>query len=358
MDEQLNAVIALAAWYSEHKRPMPWRDNPTPYHVLISEFMLQQTQAATVVEYFNRFIKRFPDIRKLARASYEDVLNHWAGLGYYSRALNLHETAKLIAAMDEFPREKEELLALPGIGRYTAGAILSIAFDIPEPLLDANVERVLSRAERVPGSKDFKKQLWLHASVWVNTAYSHNIPPSVINQALMELGATVCKPKTPACPECPLYQTCGARIAGETDKFPPEKPKKEWVTVDEEVYCVFNSESKFLLRKRGGREWRAGLWDLPDTLPAPESKLVFKGAADIRLTVTRHKIFRTSVIYRYKGKMNRLDPEKFYWMSPAELGSPSIPCGPSLLRTMKKVMEILGSGVTGDQQVDEEGRAD
>jgi len=274
MDEQLNAIAALAAWFGEHKRPMPWRDNPTPYNVLISEFMLQQTQVGTVIEYFNRFIKRFPDIRRLARASYEDVLKHWAGLGYYSRALSLHETAKLIAEMDEFPRTKEALLSLPGIGPYTAGAVLSIAFDIPEPLLDANVERVLSRVERVPGSKDFKKQLWLHASVWVNTAYSHNIAPSVINQALMELGATVCKPKNPACTECPLYLACGARTAGETGLYPPEKPKKEWIEVDEEVYCIFNSETKFLLRKRGGHEWRAGLWDLPDTLPVPESRAI------------------------------------------------------------------------------------
>ncbi|OHD54900.1 MAG: hypothetical protein A2Y33_16140 [Spirochaetes bacterium GWF1_51_8] len=359
MDEQLRAVTALAKWFEQNRRKMPWRDDPTPYHVLVSEFMLQQTQVASVIDYFTRFIKRFPSIEALARAPYDEVLKYWAGLGYYARAKSLHETAKRISRMGDFPRTREELLDLPGIGPYTAGAILSIAFDIPEPILDANIERVLSRVERAGEGKDFKKNLWLHASAWVNIAYSHGIAPSVLNQALMELGATVCSPKEPACAECPLFLVCGARYAGQTALYPPSKPKKDWVTVDEEVYCVFNSGMKFLVRKRGEREWRAGLWDLPDILPLPEDKLSFQGAVDLRLTVTHHKIFRTAVVYRYRNKTGPIDREKFRWIGGDELTKEVLPFAPSLLKTMKSVFtEYSYAPEARDEKVDEEGSAE
>jgi A/G-specific adenine glycosylase len=185
----------LLHWYGRHKRELPWRSNPAPYRVWVSEIMLQQTQAKTVLPYYDRFFKRFPDIQSLARASEQEVLALWAGLGYYGRARNLHRAARQI--VDDhggvFPDKLEEILMLPGIGRYTAGAICSIAFNRPLPIVDGNVRRVIRRLHGI-GRRIPESHFWNQASAWVPEGKT-----SAFNQAVMELGALVCLPHRPLC---------------------------------------------------------------------------------------------------------------------------------------------------------------
>src|SRR5512145_3517829 len=192
---------SLLRWYKKHSRALPWRDEPTPYRVWISEIMLQQTQVKTVIPYYNRFLERFPNVETLAKAREEDVLALWAGLGYYSRARNLHKSAALIVhRYGHFPADFDTILALPGIGRYTAGAICSIAFNQPKPILDGNVMRVLARLYGVAGDPRAARpnaRLWKLAEDLVLRAAKTRQPRacSHLNQSLMELGALVCTPK-------------------------------------------------------------------------------------------------------------------------------------------------------------------
>jgi A/G-specific adenine glycosylase len=210
----------LLAWYDGAQRRLPWRVDdrsgraPNPYHVLVSEAMLQQTQVATVIPYFNRFIERFPTLADLAAADEQDVLRLWQGLGYYTRARNLRAAARAVASEygGELPRRRDDLLKLPGVGRYTAGAVASIAFDTRAPILDGNVARVLCRVDRIetdPRERATQDLLWRRAE---------QILPrkrvGAFNTALMELGATVCIPRSPQCLICPVRRHCEAHAAG------------------------------------------------------------------------------------------------------------------------------------------------
>jgi len=253
---------SLAKWYHREKRDLPWRDTQDPYHILVSEFMLQQTQVKTVIPYFERWMQSFPTLQKLAHSREETVLKHWEGLGYYSRARNLHRAAKIIVKVykGKVPDTYDTLIQLPGIGRYTAGAILSIAFDQPVPVLDGNVKRVLSRLFVMPGNgvpAAHENRLWE-----VSAALVPGKRPGDFNQAMMELGATVCLPKKPLCLVCPLQKRCEAQQRGEVDKFP--SPKVQTQTKKIEVSAaVITRGGKVYIQQRLHGGLMGGLWEFP-----------------------------------------------------------------------------------------------
>lgn len=254
---------ALARWFTEAKRDLPWRRRRDAYAIWVSEVMLQQTTVAAVVPFFERFLERFPTVEALARAPLERVLENWAGLGYYRRARHLHACAQAVVSEHggRFPEDEAALLALPGIGPYTAGAIASIAFDRPAPLVDGNVARVLSRIERVEGDPRTgaaKTRLWEIARELVPPAGA-----SVHNQALMELGALVCSPGQAArCGECPVEKLCRAREAGDVARFPELAPRAE-VRARRDLAVVFSRDGRVLLGQRHAEAVWGGLWELP-----------------------------------------------------------------------------------------------
>jgi len=247
-------------WFGKHARDLPWRRSRDPYRVWVSEIMLQQTQVATVGPYFERFVERFPDVPSLAAAREEQVLRLWEGLGYYRRARQMHSAAKNIVAVHggHLPQDRGSLLALPGIGRYTAGAILSIAFDAREPILEANSVRVLSRLlayESDPLRSKGQGLLWSFAEALLPR---NNV--GAFNQALMELGSKLCTPKSPQCHECPVATLCLARKKGVEHVIPAAKKKTSQTDV-REAAVVVRRRGTVLLRRCGADERWAGLWD-------------------------------------------------------------------------------------------------
>ncbi|MEK7690060.1 MAG: A/G-specific adenine glycosylase, partial [Bdellovibrionota bacterium] len=217
-------VMRTCRWFEKRARVLPWRDDPTPYRVWVSEIMLQQTQVSAVVPFFDRFLARFPDVSFLAAAKQEAVLTAWSGLGYYARARNLQKAAQTVVRDrgGALPESREGWLQLPGIGPYTAGAIASIAQGQPEAIVDGNVERVLSRVlglqrgvRALKSTRTFRDQIWKASGEWVRAAHDRKGSPSVANQALMELGATVCAPVSPRCQDCPIGRAgCRAAASG------------------------------------------------------------------------------------------------------------------------------------------------
>jgi A/G-specific adenine glycosylase len=255
-------VDALLAWYRRGHRDLPWRRTRDPYAIWVSEIMLQQTQVATVIPYFERWMARFPTARALAAAPLDEVLTSWAGLGYYARARNLHRAAGEVVARwgGAVPRDTAAVRALPGIGAYTAGAIMSIAFDVPEPIVDGNIIRVLSRVEQLPGAVDdaqLKKHVWALAAELVPAGAA-----SDFNQALMELGALVCTPRTPACARCPLREHCRAHESGAPESYPAPKAKAKPPSV-RAVAIVIERDDALLLLRRPPRGLWGGLWEPP-----------------------------------------------------------------------------------------------
>jgi A/G-specific adenine glycosylase len=249
-------VPALLAWYRSAHRSMPWRDDVSPYRTLVSEIMLQQTRVETVIPYFERFMRDFPTVDALAAAPLERVLERWSGLGYYSRARNLHGAARAIAAAGGFPADAAGLRELPGIGPYTAGAVASIALGLDEALVDGNVERVLCRQMGwAEDPKRIKVRLWDRARAL--------LPPGAagdFNQALMELGATVCTPSRPACLTCPVRASCQG--IGAPERYPQ---KEKAAAVPEATACaaLVRADGRVLLARRPPTGLLAGLWELP-----------------------------------------------------------------------------------------------
>ena len=253
----------LVSWYDKHSRDLPWRrDAHDPYRVWISEALLQQTQVATVIPYYRRFLTRFPSVRALAAANLDDVLKAWEGAGYYARARNLHRAAREIVARFDgrIPATVDELLTLPGIGRYTAGAIASIAFNRDAAVLDGNVTRVLCRYFNLaddPKSAETQKKLW---------KLSEDLLPrgqaSRFNQALMDLGATVCTPRKPNCRACPLNRGCAARRLGIQEKLPAKRKKKALPHHEVAVGIVWK-RGRILIAKRFAKDLLGGLWEFP-----------------------------------------------------------------------------------------------
>jgi A/G-specific adenine glycosylase len=263
----------LLHWFSKNARTLPWRSIPTPYRVWVSEIMLQQTQVATVLPYYDRFLNSFPDIFALAQAKEADLMRHWEGLGYYRRARSMHAAAKQIVDQHDgvFPTEFDQVLALPGIGRYTAGAILSISGDQRFPVLEGNTQRVLSRwvaLRRPPTEPASSKLLWQIADAM--------LPPKkgsgAFNQAAMELGALVCTPRNPSCDVCPVRKHCTAHDQGLETEIPGKLAKikyesrREYAFVIRESASPNNGIARYLMRPLPeGVRW-SGLWDFPRTI--------------------------------------------------------------------------------------------
>ncbi len=252
----------LLSWYDAHQRDLPWRRLHDPYAVWISEIMLQQTVVAAVIPYFEKFMKRFPDVQTLAGAEESAVLQHWEGLGYYSRARNIHKSAKVITQeyQGEFPTSVETLQELPGIGRYTAGAICSFAYDQPAPIVEANTLRLYSRLiglEEDPRAKSGQNQLWEFAELILPRK-----SPGIFNQALMDLGSLVCTPQNPECDQCPVSSGCEAFLNQRQHQIPIPKTRPEITPLTDVSIAVFEGEKVMIRQRMPGERW-AGLWDFP-----------------------------------------------------------------------------------------------
>lgn len=296
---------ALRRWHTRHGRDLPWRNCRDPYKVWISEIMLQQTTVVAVQPYFARFLQRFPNVTALAAASEEDVLRLWEGLGYYSRARNLRKAAQAIVANGgAFSESPEELRLLPGIGRYTAGAIVSFAFDRSAPILEANTLRLYCRLlgfPHDPRTTTGQRLLWSFAEKLVPTK-----SPGEFNQALTDLGATVCTPTEPRCDECPVASCCRA-LAEQTQAEIPVPARRPKITETSEAYVAIESSSRYLIYRRPeGQRW-AGMWDFPrfeltslaKTRPLLERRIaaefgprvtITERLARIKHSVTRYRI--------------------------------------------------------------------
>jgi A/G-specific adenine glycosylase len=252
----------LLAWYDRAARDLPWRRTRDPYAIWLSEIMLQQTRVEQGIPYFHRFLEAFPSVEALAQAPADRVLKAWEGLGYYSRARNLHKAAQVVAREHGgiFPRTVEALNRLPGVGRYTAGAIASIAYGVPAPVLDGNVKRILSRLFNVSTAIDdhaTTQALWARAEALVPRN-----APGEFNQALMDLGATVCTPRNPRCDACPVATHCRARAEGVQEERPVRRPRKP-LPKHELVAGIVRRGGKYLLGKRGPNGMLSGLWEFP-----------------------------------------------------------------------------------------------
>jgi A/G-specific adenine glycosylase len=261
---------ALTRWYDGHRRPLPWRETRDPYAIWISEIMLQQTRVDTVIPYYIRFIYKFPTVEILARAPIGDVLKVWENLGYYARVKNLHKAAGQIAAHFEgrIPERLEEIIGLPGIGRYTAGAILSIAFGQAVPAVDGNVRRVISRLHAIEDSID-EEEVRDRIEALVTTLVPARAPGR-FNQALMELGAVCCTPKSPACPVCPLQDDCRAHLQGLANRLPVRGKKKKVPHREVVAAVIRDEEGRLLLVQRPSDGLLGSLWKFPGGILDPQ----------------------------------------------------------------------------------------
>lgn len=326
----------LLAWYAQHARSLPWRGHADPYAVWVSEIMLQQTRVETVIPYFERWMARFPSLAALAAAAEQDVLHAWEGLGYYSRARSLWRAAHLVMADydGELPRSAEALMRLPGIGRYTAGAIASMAFGQDEPALDGNIRRVLARLFNVEipaRSPEGERVLWQLAQ--------QTLPPGQagdFNQALMDLGSQICTPRAPACERCPLAQNCEAYDLG-VQEHRPVLEKKPPVPHYLVTAAVLVRSGRVLIAKRPANGLLGGLWEFPggkveagETLPAGlRRELVEELAVEVEvgaaLGVFRHAYthFKVTLHAFYcsllAGEPQPLVASELAWVQPAEL---------------------------------------
>ncbi len=346
MTEDPSFAERLLAWYDRSGRKhLPWQRDINPYRVWVSEIMLQQTQVATVIPYFERFMASFPDLRALADADDDAVLAHWSGLGYYARARNLHAAAR--AVRDEhdgvFPSDFDAVVALPGIGRSTAGAILSIASGQRHAILDGNVKRVLARHAAIdgwPGSSAVAKQLWALAE--------DRTPETRVNhytQAIMDLGATLCTRSRPDCAACPVAGDCTARDRGTVERYPGKKPKKDKPLRQTTMVLVVDAGSVYLERRPASGIW-GGLWSLPE--PAEDSlsdwcraRFAVLPAEATRWSTLRHSFSHYDldiepVVLRLSGASRTVaDSEGARWMS-----LDSAPPG-GIAAPVKKLIDVL-----------------
>lgn len=285
----------LLAWYAREKRALPWRKNQDPYRIWLSEIMLQQTRVEAVLPYYERFLSNFPTVSDLAAAPIDTVTNLWAGLGYYSRARNLHAAAGQVVERHggEFPRNFDELLALKGVGGYTAAAIASIAFGAPHAALDGNLERVFAR---LLASLEDPKSKAGHAPI---AALGQELVmlgrPGEVNQAVMDLSSAICLPKNPRCGKCPVAKHCEARRLGIQGELPKKKAKPDKILLNAEAWAVVAREELLLARRRSG-SWLAGMWDLPWRIEKSGAKRAHpsfgeeRASTSVARTITNHKI--------------------------------------------------------------------
>lgn len=301
----------LLDWYRRGHRALPWRLSSDPYRVWVSEIMLQQTRAQAVIPYYERFLARFPTVEALAASHEDEVLALWSGLGYYSRARNLRRAAQAMVVAGGFPRDYESIRALPGIGDYTAAAIASIAYGLPHAVLDGNVLRVVARVENDASdiaSPRTRERFRAIAQGWLDASHAGEF-----NQALMELGATVCLPRNPLCLVCPLAECCRGRQEGPAAQLPVKLRKTEPVAI-EAMLLVVLSRGRVLLRRRHAAARRmAGFWDLPSPDELPSAR-IGKTFGTFRHTITHHHYTFTvaSATVRATG-------DEFRWFTSAEI---------------------------------------
>jgi A/G-specific adenine glycosylase len=304
-------TLRIERWFARHQRPLPWRERYDPYHVWVSEVMLQQTRMEVVLPYFERFLTRFPDVHALAAASDDEVMSAWSGLGYYRRAKMLRDGAAAVVARfaGTIPSTIDELLTIPGIGRYTAGAISSVAFQQRAPIVDGNVTRVLSRVFGLEG------EIWTCATALVDACKS----PRALNQGLMELGALICKPRNPVCLLCPLRDECVALNSGRIHELPPPKAKKMTRELRIPLYLVRDRRGRVLMRRVTGTLMNA-MYHLPhgdtsllDAEPLAATPAELLGT--FRHTVTTRKIEFSVWSATLAGRASKA----FEWIDIAEM---------------------------------------
>ena len=339
----------LLQWFDKHGRhDLPWQHPRMPYRVWLSEIMLQQTQVATVIPYFEKFLLRFPDLNSLAKAALDDVVTLWAGLGYYTRARNLHRTATICSAIhhNELPVTLEELIALPGIGRSTAAAILSQAHDRPFAILDGNVKRTLSRYYGVagwPGLPATEKQLW---------ELSEKLLPNKRNadytQATMDFGATLCTRSKPRCMECPLNESCTAYRENRVSELPQKKPAKKIPTRHTLMVVLVNSENEVLLSRRPAKGVWSGMWSLPEVTQPDEAHALVQQktnstTAHIELPQFQHTFSHYHLMIKpflwrdLKAKHRIAEDDSARWHPLSDLNSVGLPA------PVKKLLESLNT---------------
>lgn len=323
-------------WFDQHGRKhLPWQQQVTPYRVWVSEIMLQQTQVTTVIGYFERFMARFPNVKSLAGATTDEVLQLWTGLGYYARARNLHKAAQQVVNQHdgEFPQTLEEMMVLPGVGRSTAGAILSLASGQNHPILDGNVKRVLSRyyaVEGWPGKREVEQQLWQHAEDNTPNERCHHY-----TQAMMDLGAMICTRSKPACDDCPLQQKCLAYAQGRQADFPGKKPKK--TLPEKQTYMLIPFyQGSVLLNKRPDSGIWGGLWSFAETTNINELPVSLKFMSEAEYSIEQFAPFRhtfshyhldiTPVLLPFKTLPRQVAEGTARWVElgqPLEVGIPT-----------------------------------
>ena len=325
----------LLTWFDGARRDLPWRVppgsprgvRPDPYLVLVSEAMLQQTQVATVISYYRRWIEQFPTVESLADADEQAVLRAWQGLGYYSRARNLRRAAQAIVETHggRVPADVQTLLTLPGVGRYTAGAVASLAYDTAAPILDGNVVRVLCRVDRIeadPRPPAVQTRLWARAEQILPPGR-----PGDFNSAMMELGATVCIPRSPQCLICPVAKACEARAAGVQDRIPPAKKAAPTPLVERSVYVLSRPRpdgvAEYLIEQRPPTGRWAGMWQfltLNESAPPPAGS--FTDLGEVRHALT-HRRYRFRV---FRGEAGAVDLKANQrWSTAAELDQHPMP---------------------------------
>ena len=357
--EHALSADALMAWFRANARPLPWRAEPRePYRVWLSEIMAQQTRVAAVIPYFERWLQRFPTVQALAAAPLDEVLKAWEGLGYYSRARNLHRTARRVCDElgGQFPTDVAGLLTLPGVGRYTAGAIASLAFGRDAAVVDGNVRRVFARVFALPAAKSKDEDLWVLAESL--------LPPGragVFNEALMELGATVCVPRNPKCEDCPLRTNCRAHALGAVEQFPERAPRIPTPERLVHTALVRHVDGRLLLGQRPHDGLLGGLWEFisseygPTACPERSTETdveamvlqrtgvrvrdVGESFAEVRHAFTHFKVRRllhhATAIHDAVGASNAY--VALHWATPAEIDALA------LTRSDRRIAEMLAA---------------
>lgn len=347
----------LLNWYRQNRRQLPWRSTDNPYHIWVSEVMLQQTQVNTVLPYYREFLLQFPDIKSLASADLQDVLKAWEGMGYYARARNLHRAAKIVLQehRGEIPASWEDFKKLPGVGDYIAAAVLSIAYNQPYAVIDGNVKRVLARVFQIEAPVNRSSSYKLFKDVAGRLLDLQN--PSSFNQAMMELGAVVCKPQNPVCGRCPLQPECHAYRVGKVNEYPKRlksKPVPEYHIV---VGVVFK-HNHVLITQRNSEGLLGGLWEFPGGKVRknedPETACIREIKEEVNLMVkidsylsrvkhayTHFKITLDVFCCRYlKGKVRLNGPVDYRWIKLSEIERFPFPkANHKFIPLLKKVME-------------------
>ncbi|HEX7707949.1 MAG TPA: A/G-specific adenine glycosylase [Thermoanaerobaculia bacterium] len=342
-------VRKIESWFLRYQRPLPWRHSYDPYHVWVSEVMLQQTRMEVVLPYFERFIARFPSLSSLAAASEQEVLACWSGLGYYRRARMLHQGAQtVIATGGTVPAGIEALMKLPGIGRYTAGAIASIAWNRKAPIVDGNIARIASRLfgiEESAGSARLMKEAWTVATRLVEACKE----PRLFNQGLMELGALICRPRDPLCSRCPLTAECNAKQTGRQTLLPLPREVKSTYQMRVPLYLISDDRGRILMRRETGALMQS-MYHLPHGVDflfaaAPLAAEVHEELGSFRHSITDRRV---SFVVQRAGLRGRIRDgiEEYEWIEPSSLAD--IP-HPSYVA---KALRLWSRSVSGARSAD------